>query len=498
MRLKKADGTYYEEEGTAAPQQQEQTAQELALNVARALGQGALFGFADEAEAFARSVLGDTSYEAALEEARAGLESLPLSVRLPAEIVGSIPSAVLGGAALQAARVGSKIAQAGIMGAGYGAGAAEEGDRLGGAVGGALIGSGLQKVTPAVTAGAKELMRRGVPVTIGQALGPAAKRLEEAATSVPFMGDVIKGAQRRAMERFGPAAYNEALSPVGKKISMNLTGREAYEAAESAISKSYDDVIKAIDLPAGKTFTTSVGKKVSEYAGDLPEREAKMLSRIINRELMGRIQDGRLTKQAFKDAQSSIRGEAYSFSTSTDPYAKKLGDALNDVAGEMFDLLAKEAPDLASQLKKVDAAYSRFVPLQRAAARAEEGIFTPAQVRSQIRAGGRRTPAAMARGELPMQRMAETAQEILGPRLPESGSAVRGLVGLGALGGMGAGAGVPLEAMALGGLASSLYTRPVQYALREGIPRVVTPALRTPAAAGLLAQQLPEYNLLGD
>jgi len=495
--LKTVDGSVYDSSkssGMMSLQAPEMSSTDLAINLARAIGQGLTFGFADEAEGFARSVLGDESYEEARDSARAGLEQfreeMPITA-YGAEIAASIPSAVVGGAGLTAARLAGKIPQAAAMGAAYGAGTAEEVSDIPVSAGlGAATGAGLQKVAPRVTQGAKELLRRGVPVTIGQMFGGGAKRLEEAATSVPFMGDVIKSAQRRAMERFGAAAFNEALEPIGKKIPKSLTGREAYEAAEAQISKAYDDVIKDIDLPAGQTFVQNVSGVVAKFADDLPKKEADQLTKTINREIIRRIKNGRLSKQDFKDAQSAIRQEAYDFSTAQSGYERKLGDALNDVAGELFEVLAKEAPDLATQLKNVDTAYSRFVPLQKATAKADEGIFTPAKLRQEVRSGGRRTPAAMAKGELPMQQLAETGQEVLGARLPESGSAVRGLVGVGALGGMGAGAGMPLEAMALGGLAGGLYTRPAQYLLRSGIPAAAGLA-RTPAAAGLLSQALP-------
>lgn len=480
-----------EDTGPEAP---EMSKTDLAINLARAIGQGLTFGFADEAEGFARGVLGGQGYEKIRDEARAGLaqfrEEMPITA-YGSEIAASIPSAVLGGAGLTAARLSGKIPQALAMGGLYGAGTAKEiSDVPKSAALGAGVAGGLQKVAPAVTESAKELIKRGVPVTIGQAFGPTTKRLEEAATSIPFAGDVIKGAQRRAMERFGAAAYNEALDPIGKKIPKNLVGREAFEAAETEISKAYDDVIKSIDLPAGQAFVQDLSGVVAKYADDLPKKEADQLQKIITREVTNRISDGRLSKQAFKNAQSSIRGDAYTFSTSTDAYQRQLGDALNDVAGELFEVLAKEAPDLATQLKKVDTAYSRFVPLQKAAAKGEEAVFTPAQLRQQIRAGGRRTPQAVARGNLPMQRLAETGQEILGPRLPESGTATRGLVGIGALGGGGAAFGIPLEAMAAGALSSSLYTRPAQAFLRATLPQAGRVA-RTPAAAGLLAEKLP-------
>ncbi len=471
---------------------------DLAKNLARAIGQGLSFGFADEAEGYARSILGDETYTEARDSARASLEQFREEMPITAygsEIAASIPSALVGGAGLTAARLTGKIPQATALGAAYGAGTAEELEDVPVSAGlGAATGAGFQKYAPRVTQGAQELLRRGVPVTVGQMFGGGAKRLEEAATSIPIMGDVIKGAQRRAMERFGAASFNEALEPIGKKIPKNLTGREAYEAAEAQISKAYDDVIKDIDLPAGQSFVQSVSGAVGKYAGDLPKKEADQLAKIINRELTNRIKNGRLSKQDFKDAQSAIRGQAYTFSTSTDAYQKQLGDSLNDVAGELFEVLAKESPDLATQLKKVDTAYSRFVPLQKATAKADEGIFTPAKLRQEIRAGGRRTPAAMARGELPMQQLAEVGQDVLGAKLPETGSAVRGMLGFGALGGAGASVGKPLEAMALGGLASGLYTRPAQAFLRKLIP-VTAGALRTPAAAGLLSGEVAKRDI---
>lgn len=470
------------------PQASDMTAVELATNIARAIGQGLTFGFADEAEAFARSTLGSETYEDALKSARQGLETLPASVRLPVEIGSSL---VYGPLAAGRTAAATALRSAG-MGALYGAGTGEGvTGRASGALFGGTLGGTLPTLTPKVTEGAKELLSRGVPVTIGQAFGPTAKRIEEAATSIPFAGDVIKGAQRKAIERFGTAAYNEALEPIGAKIPRGLTGRDAFEAAEQAISRAYDDVIKDIDLPAGQAFVQDVSGVVGRYANELPKKEADQLAKIVQRELTNRIVDGRLSKEAFKEAQSAIRGKAYQFGTSTDAYQKDLGDALNDVAGELFEVLQKEAPELATQLQKVDTAYSRFVPLQKAAAKGEEAVFTPAQLRQQIRAQGRRTPAAMARGELPMQRLAETGQNILGARLPDSGTATRGLISLGALGGGGAAVGLPLEAMALGAGMSSLYTTPAQAFLRRAIP-LAGRGLRTPAAAGLLAQPLSD------
>ena len=96
----------------AASQAPEMSNVDLAKNLARAIGQGLSFGFADEAEGFARSVLGDESYEEARDSARAGLEQfreeMPITA-YGAEIAASIPSAIVGGAGLTAARLAGKV-----------------------------------------------------------------------------------------------------------------------------------------------------------------------------------------------------------------------------------------------------------------------------------------------------------------------------------------------------------------------------------------------------
>ena len=491
-----------------APAQPEMSSREFAINIARAIGQGLTFGFADEAEAFARSVLGE-EYDTALESSRGGLEQLREEAPVTAygaEIAASIPSALVGGAGLMrgaqmlskaapmAARgMAAPVGQAGIMGGAYGAGAAEEDRLIGGGLG-AVTGAGLQRFTPAVTERAKELMRMGVPLTVGQAFGGGVKRMEEAATSLPFAGDVIQAAQRRAIERFGAAAYNEALKPIGKKIDPSLTGDEAFLAANKIIDDSYRDLIKAIDFPAGKTFVKELDQTVADYAKRLDENSAKSLKRIVDNEIKGRIVDDRLSKDAFKNAVSEIRRKAYGLTTlpSRSQFDEELGEALTEVVSDMHNQLAKQNPDVASGLKKIDSAYSKFVPIRLAAARSKEGVFTPAQLRAATKREATRRPTAAAAGRLPMQAFAETGEQVLGPRLPESGTATRGMLGLTAMGGLGGLVGGldPLLFGALGGLAGGLYTRPGQAALRTGLP-LVSRAVRTPAAAGLLSQELP-------
>ena len=107
-------------EANDIPEAPEMSNVDLAKNLARAIGQGVLFGFADEAEGYARSILGDETYTEARDSARAGLEQFRTEspyLAYGAEIASSIPTAMVGGAGLTAARLAGKVPQAMALGA---------------------------------------------------------------------------------------------------------------------------------------------------------------------------------------------------------------------------------------------------------------------------------------------------------------------------------------------------------------------------------------------
>ena len=101
----------------------------IGTNIARtSLGQGLLFGFGDEVEAFARSLYDERDYSDIVKEVRDEIDVFRQQAPVAAygsEIIGSLPTALLGGAGL--ARLGLKGAGkiGAIEGAIYGAGASE-------------------------------------------------------------------------------------------------------------------------------------------------------------------------------------------------------------------------------------------------------------------------------------------------------------------------------------------------------------------------------------
>ena len=175
----------------------------FATGVARSIGQGITFGFADEAEAYVRSVLGDQTYEEAKKATNAELakfrgENPFLSFGL--EIGAAIMTP--GGLLKIASKVPglAKVAQKGMQtttpvtrgmagGALYRAGTAETMEDVPASMAlGGTLGYAGTKMAPAVTDAAKKLMQRGIPLSIGQRFGGSLGKIEEGLSKLPVTG----------------------------------------------------------------------------------------------------------------------------------------------------------------------------------------------------------------------------------------------------------------------------------------------------------------------
>jgi len=506
-------------------------ATEYASGLARSIGQGITFGTADEIEALFRSAVGEETYKQKRDQIRKELEQfrsdypktaygseIASSIAMPMGVAGlagrgiakgvnklneplaeAIRQTVTKGVQKAPKALTGKTAQTAGMSAAYGAGTAEEMSDVpaSAAIAGGL-GAGLQKVAPAVTAGAAELIKKGVPLTVGQKFGGITGAIEERVSGLPVADVIIGGARRRAVTGFERAAYDEALAPIGQSLPKGVKGRDAYIKAEQIISDAYTDVLKDVNIPSPNQIVSQIPDVASELEGVAADRYAK----IIKRELINRVVDGKLTGEAFKDAQSALRAEAYKFLASTDAYQRELGEALFDTAGELTMALAKFNPQKASKLANIDTAYSRFKPMQMAAGtKGMAGEVTPAKLLEKVYSQSRRFPAVLARGEGRMQGLAETGADVIGTKVPDSGTVGR-LAMLATLGG-GAAFDPVSTGLTAGGL-STLYSplgQAVLGGVRRGgrdIPGVmqgVSAAMKSPAAAGLLAQELPRVNI---
>lgn len=497
----------------------------FALGVANAIGQGVTFGTADEAIAALASAAG-YDYKTVRDAIRQNLNEFRdenTAIAYGTEIAASFLTPA--GAARSAAKLSGQgikalarnIAQyakanpikAGAVGSAiYGAGAAQElGDVPAASLTGAAIGAGSQALAPVAQKIPQALERAGIPLTIGQMMGRGTKRLEEGMQSLPVVGTSIRGARERAMEKFSPYIFNRAFRPLGIKIPMGLSPRGTFNRARAEFNKRYDKILSDVDIEVSDDFLDELSSAVSKAKTELGEvgaKEAADLENFVMREVLGSVKDGRLSGEALKRVQSEL-GKKQFQSVRKNEFG--LADAFGEVDTALMNIFTKYSPAKRAELQKLDKAYANYVPLRRAAAQADESMFTPARALQAVRAEERRAGATglgrLAAGEARMQRPIEVAKRTIGAELGDSGTAERfgGMLmpiaatsGVGALGGMAAGStdlgalgGLGLGLAALGG-GKLAYTPAGQTALKRFIVPAYSGTLRSPATAGLLAQ----------
>jgi len=341
-------------------------------------------------------------------------------------------------------------------------------------------------VSPTVDPGVRALMAEGVTPTTGQILGGGAKRFEEGLTSIPVIGDFIKSAQNRAVEQLNTAAFNRALRPIGQTLPAGTTGREAVQFVSDRLDDAYGNLLPRMTVQADPVFGAEIGNlRQMVQQGAIDPNAVRAFDRFLDTNVVNKFQGQQaITGQTLKQIQSDLRERINLLSASTDADQRLMGQALQEVQDQFRQLVIRSNPQNAAELRAIDTGYANFKRVQRASGitGAEEGIFSPAQLQSAVRAMDKsKDKSRFATGEALMQDLSETGKTVLGNKLPDSGTPYRSLAALIASGGA-AGAGYPVIA---GGLLAgpALYSAPGQ--------RLAAAALTArPAGAAAVANQL--------
>ena len=382
-----------------------------------------------------------------------------------------------GGAALRAANMGGRTAQV--------ANALTRGSELTNPIN-MLTRLAAAMVSPTVDPGVRALMAEGVTPTTGQILGGGYKRFEEGLTSIPVIGDYIKSAQGRAVEQLSTAAFNRALRPIGQSLPAGTTGREAVQFVSDKLDDAYGKLLPKMKVMQDTPFQTEIANLRNMVDGGAINQASKdFFNKWIDGNVLNKFQgQGVITGQTLKQVQSDLRETISRLGASTDADQRLIGDALKEAQDQVRQLVIRNNPQFSKELKAIDTGYANFKRVEKAAALtgAEEGVFSPAQLQSAVRAMDRsKDKSQFATGQALMQDLSETGKTVLGNKLPDSGTPYRSLAALIASGGA-AGAGYP--AIAAGMLAGpALYSAPGQ--------RLAAAALTArPAGAAAVANQL--------
>lgn len=349
-----------------------------------------------------------------------------------------------------------------------------EGGALGGLVMAPVAGAIGRVISPNVSPDVQTLIDRGVTPTPGQILGGGFARTEDKLTSIPFLGDLIKNAQGRALGQFNVAAYDQALAPIGEKFT-GSAGQEGIEQVGKQIGAAYDRVLPQMQLKVDPQFQADV-TNLGQMANGLPDSQQRTFMNILKTQIFDKLgPQGNMDGQTLKGVQSELARTSSGYLKDPSFDNRQLGAAVSALRDAVDSNLARVNPsDLADQLANANQAWANFTRLRTAGssigAANNEGVFTAAQLQNAVKSGDKSVgKGAFATGNALMQDLSGAGQRVLGSKYPDSGTAGRGLMALLAPGGVAAGlATAPgSTAATLGGigLASLPYTQLGQRAM---------------------------------
>lgn len=304
-----------------------------------------------------------------------------------------------------------------------------------GAVGGKAVDVGVGAVSgaiaPQVSSAVRKLGDMGVQLTPGQIMGGALRRVEDGATSIPFLGDLVKNAQRRSAVSLNGAVINDrVLKPIGKSLPEGMAGREAVDFADQKVSDAYERLLPKLTLQADQHFVQNASG-ILQRADELPADRATQVKNIIKNSLIGKFDPaGQMSGRAFQEGDAKLGQLARQYGASPDPEQRAMGGIFRDIQGEFRDLLERSNPQHQGELKPIRQAFANLVRVEGAAgsAGAKGGVFTANQLASAVkRFDSSPRKKAYATGKALMQDVSDPASEVLPSTVPDSGTPYRTL-----------------------------------------------------------------------
>lgn len=341
-----------------------------------------------------------------------------------------------------------------------------------GGAGGAAINAASRALNPQMSAAQKLLSDAGVNLTPGQMAGGMLSRMEEGVQSIPILGGAVSQAKQRGIEQFNTATLNRVLEPIGKKT--DKIGREGFAEVKKEIGQAYDDVLSKIAVTADQQFATDLNN-LRAAVQNLPQAQADQFEKLLNNLVLSRFtQAGKMSGEQMKKVESELGRKASNYLRDASADMRDMGAALKEAQNILRETVIRSNPQKAGELQKINEAFAMYARVRRATSGlgAEDGVFSPAQLLNAVKAEDKTVgKAGFGQGKAILQDLAEAGKSVLGNKVPNSGTPER-LATMGMLAGApvalvtGAGTGT-LAPLAAAGIASSLYTQPVQRMLNK-------------------------------
>lgn len=366
--------------------------------------------------------------------------------------LGQVAGGALSGVGIEAglARAGmsgiaaSRVGDA-LLGAGYGAGSADEptDSRIsaalmgaGAGVAGGMAGRGAARLIGRGAQGAQGVAQRalhtaGVRMTPGQILGGGAKNFEDRLAGLPVVGTAINARRSEGVRDFNQAAFTQALDPINGQA--NGIAEPGMEAAQDAVSQGYRNALGGVSVQADRPFAQDVGalsQSVAQIPRVGPELHAAMTATAAPMFGAGGTLSGDAAQDIMQGMETIKRGYRGGAMTPADPlYATHIGPAVNSYVAALEDMVERQAPGTIGPLRAANMANRNVSTVGNAvmAAANQGGTFMPSQLMTASRANtkafmGKR---AAATGKGALFDLARAGQDVLPSKIPDSGTAGR-------------------------------------------------------------------------
>lgn len=287
-------------------------------------------------------------------------------------------------------------------------------------------------VGPWATAAAQRLHQAGVRLTPGEIVGGYAKRVEDGASSWPFIGQMIRNRQAESSESLNRAAWNQALSPLGRRYALPANtemGHEAAQRATDTLNRRYAAVVPRMQAQMDAQLT----QDIAQISQRLPQSVRPQFADAYRRHVEHVLDPatGAIDGRGLQHALGALRDEARRLQTSqaSHAYDHDLGVALNEMRDRIVDSAGRYTPQRTmTDFNNIQRAYRNFAVLRDAASRtgAEQGVFNPTQFHAAVRAADTTAgKGATARGEAVLQNLSGPAKAVMTRRVADSGTPER-------------------------------------------------------------------------
>lgn len=270
---------------------------------------------------------------------------------------------------------------------------------------------GLSRLVQPVTQSpaVRKLLDYEIVPSPGNASGGVLKGIEDKLQSLPFVGDLIKNRNVASRDELNKAALGLG-TPTGQTI--NSVGKEGVEQGKDAFNRAYGGVYANNQIGMDRVLAQDLRAAKNAPTIPMSSSETSQFDQIIKREVFDRLRSGQVPTDEAKQVIEANLGKAVSKAEGP------LQDALKAARDSFRAAMGRSVgPAGAAELKGIDKAYSNFADIKKASLAAEGngGVFTPRQLQRAAKPGE-------------LKSLADAAQSVLPPSIPNSGTTDRALL----------------------------------------------------------------------